>query len=81
MAFYSLMFLAFAEHFIISTGESFLIIAFCCVGAYVCCRCLYLCTLALMNVSETEQVLYSSGEISSCADEGLKVRLLVSEAH
>lgn len=32
-------------------------------------------------VSETEQVLYSSGEISSCADEGLKVRLPVSEAH
>lgn len=35
----------------------------------------YMCTDEY--VSETEQVLYSSGEISSCADEGLPV----SEAH
>lgn len=52
MAFYSLMFLAFAEHFIISTGESFLIIMFCCVGACVYCRCLYLCTCARMNTCQ-----------------------------
>lgn len=32
-------------------------------------------------VSETEQTLYSCGEVSSCADEGLKVCLSVSEAH
>lgn len=34
-----------------------------------------------MCVSETEQMLYSSGEVSSSADEGLKVSLSVSEAH
>lgn len=32
-------------------------------------------------VSWTEQMLYSSGDVSSGADEGLKVRLSVSEAH
>lgn len=32
-------------------------------------------------VSWAEQMLYSSGDVSSGADEGLKVRLSVSEAH
>ncbi len=39
------------------------------------------CVCVCVCVSETEQMLYSSGEVASCADEGPKVCLSVSEAH
>lgn len=46
---------------------------------------LYVCTRAQVNIcvwlSETEQMLYSGGEVSSGADEDLQVCFSVSEAH
>ncbi len=43
----------------------------------------YACIFAQLNicVSEPEQMLHGGGEVSSCADEGPKVCLSVSEAH
>ena len=39
------------------------------------------CACVCECVSEPEQMLYGRAEVSSCADEGLKVRLSVFEAH